>query len=309
MKVLSYTFEIGAILSPSMLTNEILNNKPYHYYMVVSCLPQYIANCYEKNGSIAFLLTDGTNELEIIPPKSGSYLIKNVSFKHKNPSRLSVIVKYTCVFPDGSELKRENEFSGIGLYFNFVKKKKFRIEYIGQSYANDGHRTAQERLSSHATLQKILEDYRCTSDLREVMLILLGADISPIDNSTITGTPSPFVMIGNTNHPDYVNLLEACLINQFKPKYNVMYKKSVVPTSKHKTYNEVLKENYDAFSINVALYGSKNDYILYTDAKTIEVNEGVLLNQDRLYIDFKEAIVIDENKFTYSFFDYVNEIK
>lgn len=61
--------------------------------------------------------------------------------------------------------------------------------------------------------------------------------------------------------------------------------------------------------INVALYGSKNDYILYTDAKTIEVNEGVLLNQDRLYIDFKEAIVIDENKFTYSFFDYVNEIK
>lgn len=39
MKVLSYTFEIGAILSPSMLTNEILNNKPYHYYMVVSCLP------------------------------------------------------------------------------------------------------------------------------------------------------------------------------------------------------------------------------------------------------------------------------
>lgn len=97
-------------------------------------------------------------------------------------------------------------------------------------------------------------------------------------------------------------VIETCVVN-------VMYKKSVVPTSKHKTYNEVLKENYDAFSINVALYGSKNDYILYTDAKTIEVNEGVLLNQDRLYIDFKEAIVIDENKFTYSFFDYVNEIK
>ena len=30
---------------------------------------------------------------------------------------------------------------------------------------------------------------------------------------------------------------------------------------------------------------------------------------NRLYIDFKDAIIIDENKFTYSFFDYVNEIK
>lgn len=38
MKVLSYTFEIGAILSPSMLTNEILNNKPYHYYIINSPL-------------------------------------------------------------------------------------------------------------------------------------------------------------------------------------------------------------------------------------------------------------------------------
>jgi len=309
MKVLSYTFEIGAILSPSMLTNEILNNKPYHYYMVVSCLPQYIEKCYEKNGSIAFLLADGKNELEIILPQSGSCLIKNVLFEHKNPSRLSVIVKYTCVFPDGNELNCENEFSGIDLYFHFVKKKIFRIEYIGQSYANDGHRTAQERLSSHATLQKILEDYRCTSDFREVMLILLGADISPIDNSTITGTPSPFVMIGNTNHPDYVNLLEACLINQFKPKYNAIFKKGIVPTSKHKTYNEVLKENYEAFSVNVALHGSKNDYILYTDTKTIEINGGVLLNKDRLYMDFNDAIVINEDKFFYSFFDYINEAK
>jgi len=68
MKKLSYIFETAAFLSPTELDSPELTNHNYHYYMIVTSPIQYIKDCYEKDGLMAFLLTDGEHEIEIVPP-------------------------------------------------------------------------------------------------------------------------------------------------------------------------------------------------------------------------------------------------
>lgn len=302
MKKLSYIFETAAFLSPTELDSPELTNHNYHYYMIVTSPIQYIKDCYEKDGLMAFLLTDGEQEIEIVPPKAeGNYVIKNITYRFTDPSHTSIMAKYSCIFEDGRICKGEAEFGGKAIYCRFAPQKNLRIEYIGQSYANDGHRTSQDRLSSHSTLQKILADYSCTSTKRDVELLLLGADISIIENINVGNNGVPFVTIDGNESQDYVNLLEAFLINFFKPKYNDKFVNGIVPSSAHTSYQEVLKENFDDFSINVAIYGSVNNYRLFTTSNSIEINQGILNQNNRIYYSFKDANKIDPDKYYYSF--------
>ena len=302
MKKLSYIFETAAFLSPTELDSVELTNHNYHYYMIVTSPIQYIKDCYEKDGSMAFLLTDGEKEIEIVPPKAGgNYVIKNITYRFTDLSHTSIIAKYSCIFEDGKIFEGEAEFGGKAIYCKFAPQKELRIEYIGQSYANDGHRTSQERLSSHSTLQKILADYSCTSSKRDVELLLLGADISIIKNIKVSSNAVPFVTIDGNDSPGYVNLLEAFLINFFKPKYNEKFVNGIVPSPVHASYQEVLKENFDDFSINVAIYGSVNNYRLFTRSNSIEINQGILNQKDQVFYSFKDANKIDPEKYYYSF--------
>ena len=191
------------------------------------------------------------------------------------------------------------------IYHNYVEKRKFRIEYIGQSYADDGHRTAQERLSSHSTLQKILAYYSCSSEKRDVLLFLLGASAVVADNTIVTGSKSPFIGISEVDSPEYVNLLEAFLINYFKPKYNSRFVNGIVPSLRHDSYTKVLNEQFEDFSVNVAIQGSVHDYVLFTDNHSIEVDKGILKQDNRIYVSFDDANIIDPNNYEYSFLDYI----
>ena len=302
MKTLNYIFDVGAILSPKQLEHKVLDEYEFHYYMIVTCKKHYIYDVFEKNDTICFILYDGQNKEEVLLPIPVNYKVDNVSFEYTDFSRMSTKVKYTLIYPDGKKENRNDEFSGSGVYFYCIKVKEYRIEYIGQSYANNGHRTAQERLSNHSTLQKIMIDYDHSD--REVLLVLLAASICPMNNELLTGSPSCFVLVDDIDGPKYVNLLEACLINQFKPKYNVIYKEGMVPSTKHTTYDEVINEKYDSFSINVAIMNCPRNYEFYTDTKRVRVNEGVLTENDRLYMSFKDATTINSDEFMYSFLHY-----
>ncbi len=191
------------------------------------------------------------------------------------------------------------------IYHNYVEKRKFRIEYIGQSYADDGHRTVQDCLSSHSTLQKILAHYSCSSEKRDVLLFLLGASAVIADNTIATGSNSPIINISEVDSPEYVNLLEAFLINYFKPKYNSRFVSGIVPSLKHDSYTKVLNEQFEDFSVNVAIQGSVYDYVLFTDNHSIEVDKGILKQDNRIYVSFDDANIIDPNNYEYSFLDYI----
>lgn len=306
MKKLSYIFETGAFLSPIELENSVLNGHNYHYYMIVTSPIIYIKDCYLKNDTMAFVLNDGENDYEVIPPRSSDdYILRNLTYIFTDPSHTSIKAKYDCIFKDNKRITGECEFGGMTLYHTYVEKRSFRIEYIGQSYADDGHRTAQERLSSHSTLQKILAHYSCTSEKRDVLLFLLGASAAKADNTSATGFKSPIIEICEVDSPEYVNLLEAFLINYFKPKYNSRFVSGIVPSVKHDSYTKVLNEQFEDFSINVAIQGSAYDYVLYTDSHFIEVNKGVLKQDDRIYVSFDDANIIDPDNYVYSFLDYI----
>lgn len=306
MKKLSYIFETGAFLSPIELDNSVLNGHNYHYYMIVTSPIIYIKDCYLKNDTMSFLLNDGENDYEVILPKSSNdYFLKNLTYTFTDQSHTSIKAKYDCILKNKKSVTVENEFGGMTIYHNYVEKRKFRIEYIGQSYADDGHRTAQERLSSHSTLQKILAHYSCSSEKRDVLLFLLGASAVIADNTIATGSKSPIIDISEVDSPEYVNLLEAFLINYFKPKYNSRFVTGIVPSLKHDSYTKVLNEQFEDFSVNVAIQGSVYDYVLFTDNHSIEVDKGILKQDNRIYVSFDDANIIDPNNYEYSFLDYI----
>ena len=300
-------FEELAFLSTSALDEEKLKDKKYHYYFIVSSPTKYVDDVYAKNEELAFLLNDGNEQFEVIMSHPNrDYIIENVTFKYKTPNDKGVVlVSYDIKFNDG-QTKRviEGSFPASFVYLFYEKKQRYKIEYIGQSYASDGHRTAQERLSSHSTLNKILSD---AMDVRnkEIKLFLFGVNIQSIDNTGIMGQESPIVMIsdvGSSITASHVNLLEAYLINAFKPTYNKVFKEGNVPSQNHNSYKRVIDEDYDDFSINFGILNCQHDYEFYTDQKSMRIVNGTL-SDGSMKVSFKEANKVDDNSFRYSFMD------
>ena len=103
----------------------------------------------------------------------------------------------------------------------------------------------------------------------------------------------------------YLNLLEAFLINYFKPKYNSDFVCGIVPSSKHTSYSVVLDDNYDDFSVvftNQFLYTTGIDVILSTNSNTIKIIKGAI--EPAIHVSFKTANTISPEDYYYSFFEY-----
>lgn len=307
MKKLMYMFETLAVLNPSALDEKELKDKKYHYYFIVSSPAKYVDDVYAKNDELAFLLNDGKGQFEVLMSHPDrDYRIENVTFRYKTPNDKRVaLLSYDIKFNDGrTKSIIDGDFPAFGIYSLYEKKQRYKIEYIGQSYANDGHRTAQDRLSSHSTLTKILSD-ALNEGNKDIGLCLLGADISCIDNTCFLGKESPVISIGDVSSDitaHHVNLLEAYLINTFKPKYNKTYKAGNVPSQSHQAYKKVTNEDYDDISVRFGIRGCKHDYEFYTEQESIRIENGVLSNGS-MKVFFKEANRVDDNNFMYSFMD------
>lgn len=307
MKKLVYCFEEFAFLHPSCLDDSRLKEKKYHYYFIVSSTIKYIEDIYERNNEIVFLLSDEKSEFEVVIPNNHvNCTISNISYKYKNRNnKKTALVSYVCKLEDGSEKNIiDAEFSGSAVFYFFAPDQEFEIEYIGQSYAKDGHRTAQERLKSHQTLQRVISD-ASKDGILDINLFLFGADISCIDNETLCGDESPIFIIDDVDNnitSEHINLFEAYLINSFKPKYNKNFIDGEVPSNEHTSYKKVMEEEYDKLSIKFFILDCNKNYTFFTDDKKIVLTNGILQNKS-MEIAFNEANIIDNKNYNYSFMD------
>ena len=151
---------------------------------------------------------------------------------------------------------------------------KFRILYIGQAFGGSKNkRNAIDRLKNHDKLQKILAD--CISSKLKYDVKILLLDLNQLDLFTTLGKKEDShyeLEFENNFYEDFpskaqmINIVEALLINYFKPEYNRDFVKGAVPCLSHSSYNEFYRKQYELILINLQKLG---DIELYTDVRTI----------------------------------------
>lgn len=131
---------------------------------------------------------------------------------------------------------------------NLQGRENLKVLYIGQGIGTKYSRTAIERLKKHSTLQRILSDTMENSPTSEIIILLYRFEntksiMSTASNNKIVDSVESSenelkhmisrreVSISRRNK---INLVEAALINYFKPFYNYIHKDSFVPNNMRK---------------------------------------------------------------------------
>jgi hypothetical protein len=145
----------------------------------------------------------------------------------------------------------------------FYKNLDFKVLYIGQSYGEEGARTAPDRLKSHSTMQSIFEEANKNNPDKDVMLGLFtfkqwlimsfdgtmklsdeekANDQKHLENVTYN------VLEKGIKEQQEINFTEAALIRYFKPEYNDKFKETF-PSPAHSTYSECYDIDINSISI------------------------------------------------------------
>ena len=224
------------------------NNHPCHIYLIgrrprVAIIPESIQF---KNGSI-----------------SGEFAIQRgaSSDKHKFSAAHEFgtdELKLECPYPHsefkiinaaGQQIFRSKAAFLVAILGpDFWTLLDFEVLYVGQSYGEDGDRSAPDRLQNHSTLQSIYaEAIRLSPDI-EIWISLWSFEASLLasfDGITKTYGTTPeqdekhrknVLRIGITEQQK-ISFTEAALIRYFQPEYNVAFK-DTFPSPAHKTYAE-----------------------------------------------------------------------
>lgn len=133
---------------------------------------------------------------------------------------------------------------------NFIPA--FKILYIGQAKGNDFNRFAQDRLKSHSTLQNILSqiiDSRIIYDIKVLLLSTSEVKIATTMDSGKFATISAEEILDFPDETSHINLVEAKLINYFKPEFNEKFKNWYVPEEHHKSYDDYYKKKFNSMVI------------------------------------------------------------
>ncbi|WP_341932216.1 type I restriction endonuclease subunit S [Streptococcus pluranimalium] len=139
---------------------------------------------------------------------------------------------------------------------NFIPA--FKILYIGQAKGSNLSRNAQDRLSSHSTLQKVLADINDSKLEYDVRLLLFSTREDKIATTLDSGKYATIQVDEILNFPDdnnHINLIEAKLINYFKPEYNKKFKENYVPSMNHSSYIKYYEQKYNSMIISLLNIG------------------------------------------------------
>ncbi|MHA6482365.1 hypothetical protein ACX1C1_10755 [Paenibacillus sp. strain BS8-2] len=148
---------------------------------------------------------------------------------------------------------------------NYLQKhgipQEMEVLYVGKAYGKNGNRLAQDRLSSHSTLQKILTDYYSNHQDKRIYILLL--EMEPILNTFMDGISEEFekseqeseAHLQNVlqNPPIYeqvINITEAAIINFFKPHYNEKFIDNF-PLDSHQSYRQYYDLDYNALTVEI----------------------------------------------------------
>ncbi|MFC0152163.1 hypothetical protein ACFFJ4_00475 [Xanthomonas dyei] len=149
---------------------------------------------------------------------------------------------------------------------------KYEALYVGQSIGQ-GNRSAQQRLLSHSTLQKILALTAYDYPDKDITLLMYqfehGNVFSSMDGRAIDAInteENEDRLINAIHNPpnkkQKIGLIEAGLIRYFRPRYNEKFKIKF-PSAKHKTLQSCY--DLDVSALIIELDSSELNYYLYSE--------------------------------------------
>ena len=271
VKISDYKF-----FKPSELSDNLIPEH-HHLYMIVSINRAFITS-YKTDSSNRKLITIG------IQSEHGD---KFELEWHGND-----IVNSVEIFPDNRGLVvNGGKILVSDLILAVDAQVIVNVLYIGQAQGKDGNRNTKNRLVSHSTLQRILadvNDYQISYDLRIISFgiseNLMWTNLTTEETSN--ASLNDIYSLENNqfnfsiNFSDTINLVEAKLINYFKPsRYNKDFVKNFVPSKTHVSYEQYNKlfnsmsislnalENFRLIS-DVVNFNPKADFISYSINET-----------------------------------------
>ncbi|PMR65265.1 type I restriction endonuclease subunit S [Streptococcus intermedius] len=172
----------------------------------------------------------------------------------------------------------------------------FKILYIGQAQGKKQTRTANDRLANHETFQKIIADVNqglLNYEIRVLTFSIKETKIATILGNNIFQDNFSYEeidrIIKDKEQLDYcsekiqkevaqfpssesqINIVEAKLINYFKPQYNIKFKKDNIPNKSHLSYRDYFAQHFNSMAINLSKFvidSSFADCTFYTDSRT-----------------------------------------
>ncbi len=260
-------------LDSEMVKNYFTKDDPCHIYLICSRPKIFIEpdtfKMYDKYYTITFNIQEGHNyrklELEIMHPLD----------KHEEVNFISEF-PYNSFQVVGQESGKIFGGDASMVIQNFAKKSNINkdfldleVLYVGQSYGNNGSRTAPERLKSHSTLQSIyLESINRNIDkdiwimlasFNQLNYMMMHKDAPTIEedkedelinkNAKVLNT----LVNGDFSERQIINFTEAALIKYFEPKYNKEYK-NTFPNPAHKTYKECYDLDINSVVVQLGTY-------------------------------------------------------
>lgn len=247
-----------------------IEDEDYHIYMIVSKPQLLVVGGKDNENNVDDIIVKLKSGNEELTYHFDTSKFEEVSFKG-NDNRLSFKLELTNKLGENVN----ETIKAKDLYLRVMENQEFNIEYIGKSFGEKGERTSEQRLKNHSTLQRILADNEDAIEKKDIFIILF--DITPLVINTITGPEQ--VKIGEfLDDPSlYTSLIEAKLINYFKPEYNDKFVSGVVPSESHTSYNELMKKNYYGYEIDFAINDSslQKSYKLSTKNNSVTIVNGV----------------------------------
>lgn len=305
-------------LIPVNYLDSVKHDAEYHIYMVLSAPKAFIErdSIVKKENALDLELLETVENGEIKYTLSDFKMgigldidYRDTKINIKRPfDNMDIIIKNKLNYL-GQELNTISVPSDVlrnTYYLRNHKSLVMDVLYIGQGYGRKTKRYAQDRLSSHEKLQKILSD--CHSKYPDKNLYILLLEMTPILNTTHDGISKQYKtdMDENNKHleevmselPIYeqvINITEAALINFFKPKYNEKFVENF-PDPKHSGYRQYYNLDYNCITVELDLeFDSFPHMILQTDTNAIKSSFDFIRynlfnndNRDNMYDIFKK---------------------
>lgn len=225
--------------------------------------------------SVSF--TDNLIKTEFLIQNKNEFIKEQIDFKHNYTGLKEVKVVSEFPFNQFKIIDEEGSclIGGKSTYFlerveayEQVKNKDlldYEILYIGQSVVSGNNVPVLDRTIKHETYQKVLEDYIQSYPDKEVFSFFLSfKQDARIDFPEAVDEDVRAIFIKNYTKnyltptskevKQNVTLLEAALINYFKPTYNDKFVDHS-PNKKHESFSGVSEMNLD--KVNV-LFGVEN---------------------------------------------------
>lgn len=276
-------------------------NDDYHIYLICSLPKAYFVeesiNITSRNLTCEIIYNNEKVKIDNCYLKLfESKKITGTTFKLSN-DRSTITISYYINFEKQDDIVfSANEIYGAS---GLMKVKKEKILYIGQGFGKGGKRTAGARLESHSTLQTILSDIQCNGGDEEVQLYLMNFRMEHMlqlfGETDITDSKKIAKNFFDTRN-DYnqgmcINLVEASLINYFKPEYNIQYKDKIFSSSSPK-FKIFYKNNISSISVQMLPTSYEDNY--FDDGVSLILPQIIFYTNDAEYDTKSNSFITSE---------------